>query len=210
MKKKNFKMNNNIKKFEDFLDRMQGLLDNAKKEGDIIVRVEDLEKTFPELKESEDERIRKELISFLQLSHPQFVGERNQEKWIAWLEKQDEQKPAVDTKVIIPKFRVGVILKSKSQPILRPRKIVSIDKERYWCEDGGCIDFALEDDYEIVEPKFHGGDWNEVDEHLLIETIQHLEELIRIDKAKHCACDVQFYQRDIDWLKSIKLRMNNN
>ena len=45
----------NIIKFEDFLDRMQGLLDNAKKQGHIIVRVEDLENTFPELKESEDE-----------------------------------------------------------------------------------------------------------------------------------------------------------
>ena len=48
---------------------------------------------FPELKESEDERIRKELISFLQLPHPQFVGERKQEKWIAWLEKQAKQTP---------------------------------------------------------------------------------------------------------------------
>ena len=43
----------NIKKFEDFLDRMQGLLDNAKKQGHILVRVEDLEKTFPELREEE-------------------------------------------------------------------------------------------------------------------------------------------------------------
>lgn len=46
--------------------------------------------------------------------------------------------------------------------------------------------------------------WSEEDEYLLVETIQHLEELIRIDKAKHCACDVQYYQRDIDWLKSLK------
>ena len=38
-----------IKSFEDFLDRMQGLLDNAKKQGHIIVRVEDLENAFPEL-----------------------------------------------------------------------------------------------------------------------------------------------------------------
>jgi hypothetical protein len=49
--------------------------------------------------------------------------------------------------------------------------------------------------------------WSEEDEYLLVETIQHLEELIRIDKAKHCACDVQYYQRDIDWLKSIKERI---
>lgn len=59
----------NVKKFEDFLDRMQGLLDEAKRQGHIIVRVEDLEKAFPELAESEDERIRKELIDFLWKEH---------------------------------------------------------------------------------------------------------------------------------------------
>ena len=48
-----------------------------------------MEYLFPELKESEDEKTRKELISFLQLPHPKFVGERKQEKWIAWLEKQE-------------------------------------------------------------------------------------------------------------------------
>ena len=47
---------------------------------------------FPELKESEGERIRKELIEFLKLPHSQFVGNREHEKWIAWLEKQCEQK----------------------------------------------------------------------------------------------------------------------
>ena len=41
-------------KFEDFLDKMQGLLDNAKKQGHIIVRTEDLENTFSELNESKD------------------------------------------------------------------------------------------------------------------------------------------------------------
>lgn len=52
-------MEDNIKKFEGFLDRMQGLLDNAKKQGHIIVRVEDLENAFPELKESEDEKVKR-------------------------------------------------------------------------------------------------------------------------------------------------------
>lgn len=49
--------------------------------------------------------------------------------------------------------------------------------------------------------------WSEVDEYMLDETIQHLKLLIEIDKVKHCACDVQYYQRDIDWLKSLKQRM---
>lgn len=49
-------------------------------------------------------------------------------------------------------------------------------------------------------------EWSEEDEYTLYETIQHLKELIRIDIAKYCGCDVQFYQRDIDWLKSLKDR----
>lgn len=47
-------------------------------------------------------------------------------------------------------------------------------------------------------------EWSEEDEYLMDETIQHLEQLIRIDKAKHCGVDVQYYQRDIDWLKSLR------
>lgn len=77
----------NIKKFEDFLDRMQGLLNNAKKQGHIIVRVEDLENTFPELKESEDDdnkRISKEISRFLKQNN----GWNNE--WLTWLKKQGE------------------------------------------------------------------------------------------------------------------------
>ena len=39
---------------------------------------------FPELKESEDERIRKEIINYLE---PQGDCCGNKERWIAWLEK---------------------------------------------------------------------------------------------------------------------------
>ena len=83
----------NAKKFEDFLSRIQGLLDNAKKQGHIIIRVEDLENTFPELKESEDERIREALIALLKFGlkddsaiAPGF--NETKEQAIAWLEKQ--------------------------------------------------------------------------------------------------------------------------
>lgn len=47
-------------------------------------------------------------------------------------------------------------------------------------------------------------EWSDEDEYMLDETIQHLKQLIEIDKAKHCGCDVQYYQRDIDWLKSLR------
>ena len=60
---------------------------------------------FPELKENEDERIKEEIISHLQyLSKYCSESMPNVDKWIAWLEKQGEQKP-VDK--VEPKFHEG-------------------------------------------------------------------------------------------------------
>ena len=49
---------------------------------------EKLDGFFPELCESEDEKIRKEIISYIKSS-----AAVTNKKWIAWLEKQGEQKP---------------------------------------------------------------------------------------------------------------------
>ena len=53
---------------------------------------ETIEYIFPELKESEDERIRRDIIRYLKKTSPA-IGE-NIEKMFTWLEKQGEQKPA--------------------------------------------------------------------------------------------------------------------
>ena len=63
---------------------------------------------FPEFKESEDERIRKELIAEVKdqidrIPAPDCMDEEDDKalkqlnKWLAWLEKQGEQKPLNDT-----------------------------------------------------------------------------------------------------------------
>ena len=96
-----------------------------------------LESLFPELKESEDEKIRKELISFLQLPHPKFVGERKQEKWLVWLEKQGERKKCSDT-------CDSFMMDNKKSPYGEKR-------------DFGYFEDKLTDDK--VEPKFNVGDW---------------------------------------------------
>ena len=161
-----------------------------------------IELLFPELKESEeDEKIRKELLQIAKESEDSFYmvmtpGKRKH--LINWLEKQGEKKPAVDTKVVIPKFRVGDIVKSKSQPMLSPRKIISIGKDCYRCEDRGCIGFAWEDDYEIVEQK---PAWSEEDETGLMNTIIMLKE----------GASLHFNKKDItkavDWLKLLRDRV---
>ncbi len=59
-----------------------------------------LENDFPELKESEDEKIRKELISFLRTGQPYFCPNTNKRtEWANWVEKQKEQKESEDEKV---------------------------------------------------------------------------------------------------------------
>ena len=62
-----------------------------------------LESLFPELKESEDEKVRKALIELVKQSS-EILEKNNQNRMIAWLEKQGKQKP---TNKVEPKFKVG-------------------------------------------------------------------------------------------------------
>ena len=53
---------------------------------------------FPELKESEDDRIRKEIIAYLDVQNVLAKGKDGDFKeWIAWLEKQGKQKAKVES-----------------------------------------------------------------------------------------------------------------
>ena len=100
---------------------------------------EALEFLIPELKESEDEKIRKDLITFLdEIWH---LGKNaNFDKWdksdcsnwIAWLEKQGEQNP---TDKIETKFKVGDWIISHYNHVAY---IKSIDEKNYSlsCNDG--------------------------------------------------------------------------
>ena len=98
------------KKYKEALERARKELQEFKnKDCDDTTRrtaINIIRNLFTELKESESERIRKELIEFLKLPHSQFVGNREHEKWIAWLEKQSEVAKTSDQKVE-PKFKVG-------------------------------------------------------------------------------------------------------
>ena len=55
---------------------------------------QDIENIFPELKESEDEKIRKEIINYFKCQSRDEPARKNiHNKWITWLEKQGEQNP---------------------------------------------------------------------------------------------------------------------
>lgn len=80
-------------KYKAALERAKKLYKEAKA-NEYTSDMEDYETIFPELAESEDESIRKEIIHFLEIEKGQMTPEQYSdcENWFAWLEKQKEQK----------------------------------------------------------------------------------------------------------------------
>ena len=123
---------------------------------------------FPELKESEDEKIRKELLDYCKNKAEKYPNDpkyKNISAWIAWLEKRGEQ----------PRYSIGDVLCDKSCTTLnkdaQPNfEIIDIRNGMYIC-DKGSFPISQQDEYELVakkidqkpadkvEPKFHEGDW---------------------------------------------------
>lgn len=86
------------KAYKEALESAKGIINYYKEHnrGDESA-IEDLEIIFPELKESEDKRIKKELTKFLKNASGGFLDTTIQcktfGKWAAWLEKQGKKKP---------------------------------------------------------------------------------------------------------------------
>ena len=82
------------KKYEDALERASKL--RVQNPFDTVSQM--MEHVFPELKESEDERVRESLLEYLHTlpNHYSHSGVCAPE-WIAWLERQGEQKPTQET-----------------------------------------------------------------------------------------------------------------
>ena len=80
----------------DYEKKYKEALANARQEYNTTENVERkqwLEELFPELKESEDERIRKEILSLVQYTKGRLIGYKpriHQDKMITWLEKQGD------------------------------------------------------------------------------------------------------------------------
>ena len=80
------------KAYDEALERAKAI--NNEKDVDIESGTTICEYIFPELKESEDDKIRKEIISILRNTY--WTSNRNRfNELVAWFEKQDEQKPCM-------------------------------------------------------------------------------------------------------------------
>ena len=112
-----------------------------------VIAENTIKKAFPELKESEDERIRTLIIS--SIKNDMTVGStKNKEECIAWLEKQGEQKPA-----------------------------------------------------DNIESSAQNKPWSKEDEEMFIEIILDLKALKNRDTGE---AGKAAYQREIDWLESLR------
>ena len=87
-------MMNYKEKYEIALERARALHDEAIAKGYALDYVKDYEAIFPELAESEDERIRKALVCHLKADVDFVSSGVTKAECLAYLEKQKEQKPA--------------------------------------------------------------------------------------------------------------------
>ena len=80
-----------VKDYQDYKKTYDGIEDkNSNAALQLMGAMNALEHLCPELKESESEKIKKQIIGFITYSK---ILDETKKNWIAWLEKQGEQKP---------------------------------------------------------------------------------------------------------------------
>ena len=95
------------KKYKEALSKAKDMLSYKE------VRREDMEYLFPELKDSDDEKIRKEIISFLKEGKPYYCPNSvRRQEWANWLLK----KAIVPSRITIP---MDLAVKLYKQNILK-------------------------------------------------------------------------------------------
>lgn len=169
------------------------------KEGKMSQEV--LEILFPELKESEDERIMKNIITFLdelfslgKNTNFDKWSKSDCAEWIAWLKKQGQLK------VIIPKFRVGDCIKLKGSDA--KYQITEISDGYYRGKGWGLeiVSADESDDYELENP--NAIKWSKEDEDMEDNIFKAIQHLLKQNDSWG------FLEECLDWLKSLKNRIN--
>lgn len=86
-------MENYEEKYNKAIDVIKRIKEVNKDNAELV---DFIEYNYPELKKSDDEKIRKDIISFVEQAIDAgygIISKERKEKWIAWLEKQGEQQP---------------------------------------------------------------------------------------------------------------------
>lgn len=164
-------------------DEAYKVAENIHKYSSAPAEIKRMEEIFPELKGSEDERIRKELVNFFSdKDESDYEGLHPRTEIIAWLEKQGEQKPAKITDWNSHDSSMQLTLMRDIEQVSFISKEAK-DERIKWLN-------SLDDRF-VLEQK---PTWSEEDELMLLSIIQSL-------KLTNGAA-----QTKIDWLKSLKER----
>lgn len=153
------------------------------------LRPEDI---FPELKESEDEKILRHLKAVVKEYDMWAERGLDMNDVLAWLGKRGEQNP---------KFRVGDTIKCKHDDRQFTIKSVDLDKGTYTYTQEGCgndIDYA-DEEFELVE---QNPAWSEEDEKKANNLYVLLDQMVSFNMLSDK--DATEFK---DWLKSLKERV---
>ena len=179
-----------------------------------------MDEIFPEPKESEDERIRKELLAWLKSTDGQTLPMDRYNAAIAWLEKKGEQKPVEPTDLRTWKYIVDAVLTEREgigQYIDSPwttevaeklqkrfgnieQKPVELEKEEKSRLMKKCVHRAYQQGYDtgfhIATTELeHKQEWSEEDEVRLNDVIRLIENSGHVESIR---------KHYIDWLKSLR------
>ena len=140
-------MNTYEKKYNYVLKRAKAL-----KECSLSPRIKDwVDSVFPELKESEDEKIRKDIKRAISVALDySYFDKETANNCLAWLENQGEQKPI---NKVEPKFKVGDRIVSKtSNLVYRVESILFPQSKCYYLSHNGemvLVSFTDEQNYRL-------------------------------------------------------------
>lgn len=182
---------------EDKAEAYSKAVEKAKQEYSITTsedRKQWLEELFPELRESEDERIRKEILNYIDKA-------TGCKRWVAWLEKQGEQKSFDYENANIPQkdstwgeedkhWRQKVIDFMNHPDLIKATPTLAKDTIN-------CLK-SLKD---RVQPQSKQ-EWSEEDE----SNFQGIIDELKVNKHHAPDCDLPTYDRFLSWFKSLKER----
>lgn len=204
------------KLYEDAIFRMNKWVESS----EIIDPKEVAEFVFPELKESEDERTRKEIIDFVK-SRGGFNGD-----WIAWLEKQGEHANFINKIQIgdkVTRNEDGVLVNLSQLKRVAKKDEKQGEQKPAWSEEGekiiydaikevcnieDAIAFAKHNETvfnvakrvleKVGEQK---STWSEEYDEMMKDIIDTIQFLLNTNESW------SYLEDHLDWLKSLKERM---
>jgi len=154
-----------------------------------------LESLFPELKESEGERIRKALIQIFNVENFENYGIKNEEV-IAWLEKQVEQKPVEWSQVDLISLGYLADFVDKNGDAFYGKNKPNVVK---WVRS--FAELPTHEHINDIEQKL----WSEEDEDAIAEAIIALEDMYDPDEPERCYAGYTLtFDKAAERLKSLR------